>query len=203
MKSKIVIGCVLVIAIMLIGACSVVGTNQSAKVAITSNIASSGSRLITPNTAVTTISSYRVVFKKIEVGNSEQEKYTLWEDSVGQLKDIANPVNFDGVATIPSGSYNFVRLTVGDTLNVDGSIDDSGSLVTGSGTTVLNSTIYLWGSGVINAQGESTLTSPVVVRDGGTLAFNFNTTGTVTYLSGAANAAVLGVVKPVLTLTTK
>jgi hypothetical protein len=170
---------------------------QPVTIAIKAGIPQSAGRAVSPGTAITTIDAYKVVFHKIEIGNSETDKFTLWESAAGETKDITSAVSFSGVKPVKAGSYQFVRLTVGTTLAVDGSITDAGTVYTGSGTATLSETTYLWGTA---AAGNGKLTAPVTIRDGSVLDFNFLVAGTVTYGGGPADAAVLGVSKPELTV---
>jgi hypothetical protein len=158
------------------------------------------SRAITPGDPVTAISSYRVIFKKIEIGNSEQDKHTLWQSDVGVIKDIVSDASFDGVLPVPAGSYKFVRLTIEPLLAVDGSIDDNGTVYTGNGTITLDQTAYVWGSVLA---GASALSQDISVSEGSQLAFSFDVAGTIAYLSGPASGASLAVAKPTLGVTVK
>lgn len=172
--------------------------DQPVTITIKAGIPQAAGRAVTPGTAVTTIGSYRVVFHKIEIGNSETDKFTLWESAAGEIKDVTQAVSFSGVQPVKAGTYQFVRLTIGTTLAVDGSINDSGTIYTGSGTATLGETTYLWGTATA---GNGKLTAPVEIRQGSVLGFNFLVAGTVSYSGGPANAAILGVTKPELTVT--
>lgn len=156
------------------------------------------SRAVNPGDPVTTISSYRVVFKKIEIGNSEADKHTVWESEAGESKDIVATSAFSGVAPVPAGSYQFIRLTVAPVLAVDGSIDDGDAVYSGSGSVTLDETEYVWGSGL---EGASALSQEIVIAEGSHLSFLFNVDGTVTYLGGPATGATLGLSKPALSVT--
>ena len=163
-----------------------------------------GARAVNAGDPVSTLSSYRVVFTKIEIGNSESDKYTLWESAAGVTKDIVGSVSFDNVRPIPEGTYQFLRLTVGDTLTVDGSIVDSADPLvsySGTGTATLGQTVFLWGTSLLNDAGKITLSSPVTVKDMGILSFTFDVAGTVTYQGGPASGATLGVAKPTLAVS--
>jgi hypothetical protein len=151
------------------------------------------SRAISPGDAVTTIDSYRVVFKKIEIGNSEADKYTLWENEAGEEKDIARAIAFAGVQPVAAGTYGFVRLTIGPVLTVAGSILDAGTAYSGTGSQTLDQTVYVWGSG---PSGAAVLAAPITIIDGCSISFDFDIAGTVRYLGGNADAASIGVSKP-------
>lgn len=158
------------------------------------------SRAIAPGDPVTTVSSYRVIFKKIEIGNSEQDKHVLWQSESGEIKDIVDGVDFQDTLPVPAGSYKFVRLTIEPLLSVAGSIDDNGTVYTGSGTVSLDQTAYVWGSVL---EGASALSSEIEVTEGSRLAFSFDVAGTIAYLSGPADGAVLAVAKPTLGVTVR
>lgn len=175
-------------------------------VALKSGIKESASpsslRAIVPGQNLDAITSYRVLFKKVEIGNSGTDKFTLWESADGEIKDVAHPVTFDNVQPVMGGTYNYVRVTIGDTLNVDGSVTDAdtGTLVTGSGSCVLNGTVYLWGTDIENEAGELTIQAPVTIASGSAIDIQFAVAGTVKYGSGSAAEAVLAVSKPVMHL---
>ena len=159
------------------------------------------SRAVSSGTVVDTISAYRVSFSKVEIGNSEEDKFTLWENSGdSEIKDVTGAVDFGEPAQLLTGTYNYVRLTIGQILNIDGSIDDGGTVYTGSGSCVLDETRFLWGTDIENAAGEITLQGAIEITGDCGWSFLFNIDGTVTYLSGPEDAAILSVIKPVLDL---
>lgn len=164
---------------------------------------SAASRSLSGGETVAPISAYRVVFKKIEIGNTETDKFTLWENSAGMVENIASPVSLAGVQAIEPGTYNYVRLTIGDTLSVDGSVTDpaDATVYSGTGSCVLDNTEYLWGTNIANSKGELTLRGPITITANSSLSFSFDIAGTVTYKSGPAQNAALGVTKPVLSLS--
>jgi hypothetical protein len=157
-----------------------------------------GSRAVIPGDPVTAIASYRVIFKKVEIGNSEADKHTLWESDSGEGKDLVSAASFSGVAPVPAGSYKFIRLTVDPALNVDGSIDDNGTIYVGSGSVTLDETSYVWGSVL---EGASALSREILIKEGSVLSFVFGVDGTVTYSGGPASGATLGLAKPSLSVT--
>ncbi len=159
-------------------------------------------RAVNPGDPVTEIDAYRVIFKKVEIGNSEDEKFTLWENADGEQKDIAGDVSFTDTNKVVPGVYNYLRLTIGTVLSVDGSIYDSetSTTYTGSGSCELDNEQYLWGTDIDNFQGEITLQDPIVISGDSSIAFTFDITDTVFYLSGDSANAVLEVKKPVVTI---
>ncbi len=160
-------------------------------------------RALVGGEAIQPITAYRVVFKKIEIGNSESDTFTLWESAEGEVKDVASTVGFSDVQAVYPGTYNYVRLTIGDTLSVDGKVTDAatGTVYSGTGSCLLDAAVFLWGSEIPNASGEITLRSPITIAEGSSLGFDFAVDGTVTYKSGTAQNALLGVTKPTLSLT--
>jgi len=196
------------VALTLLGSCDLF---PPAPVVVSIGAGSTGAtkavvaRTLTGGEAVSPITSYRVVFKKVEIGNSESDKFTLWESAAGETKDLVSAVSFAGIQAVVPGTYNFVRLTLGDTIAVAGSVTDPAdlSVYSGTGTCVLGNTSYLWGTNIANATGELTLGSAITIAEGSSLSFDFALASTVTYQSGTSTAAVLSVTKPVLTLAAR
>ena len=162
----------------------------------------SSSRSISAGQSLDSISSYRVVFKKVELGNSETDRFTLWESVAGEEKDIAQPVTFDSVQPVVPGTYNYIRLTIGDTLEAGGSVTDpdDGTVYNGTGTCVLDGTVFLWGTDIPTVAGEWTIRSPVTIDADTSLFIQFDIDGTVAYSGGPADDATFSVTKPVLNL---
>jgi hypothetical protein len=185
--------------------CNLVGAAQDATLKISARLATAASRSVDAGDIVTTISSYKVMFKKVEIGNSEVDKFTLWESASpdGEEMDIVDAVSFIGVRAVTEGTYKYLRFTIGTTLNVDGSIDDAGTVYAGSGSETLTEDSYLFGVDIPNGLGEATITAAIEVVDGAALALVFDVDGTVTYLSGTSDAAVLSVEKPVITVVSE
>jgi len=196
--------CLAAMSAAVLGGCGFLGGNQVA-VEIGAGTEASGSKALAGGEIADPITAYRVVFKKIEIGNSEADKFTLWESEAGELKDVVSAVSFDNANPVQPGVYNYVRLTIGTTLSVDGSVTDGsdGTVYTGTGACVLANDTYLWGTNIENFTGELTLGSPVTIAEGSSLYFHFQIGGTVHYESGPADAAVLSVTKPVLNLITE
>jgi len=153
-----------------------------------------------------TVTSYSLKFYKIEIGNSETDKYTVWESETGEAKDLANSPTFDvSSATVPIGTYQFCRVIVGDTLSITGTITPGGS---GSATLTLagnytsqtegletGQVAFLFGTADVNNTGQYVLTSTIEVADGTVLSMNFDLANTISYSSG------LAVTAPTLTFT--
>ncbi len=159
-------------------------------------------RAVSPGDPLETISSYRVVFKKVEIGNSETEKFTLWESEAGEEKDVALPVSFDNVLPVIPGTYNYVRLTIGEVLSADGSLTDPDTSVvyTGTGSCILDGTVYVWGTDIPNVDGELTIQEPVRINGDTTLNIRFAVAGTISYQGGPETGADFNVTKPVMHL---
>jgi len=180
------------------------GCNNSgfspATVTVQARLADSGSRVVSSGDVVTTIDHYNVIFKKIEIGNSEEDKFTLWEKPDGETMDITSTVDFSDTLQVYPGSYKYVRIEVDKVLAVEGSIDDNGTIIEGQGTCTLTESTHLFGTTVENWAGEVTLMDEILIVDGTNLIFSFDIDGTVFYLSGTAADAVLDVKKPVISL---
>jgi hypothetical protein len=182
--------------------CDMLGSAGQAAVRVSARIGDIASRAVASGDTLTTVDGYTVVFKKVEIGNSEADKFTLWESSSpdGQAMDIVSEVSFEGVSTIREGTYNYVRFTIGKTLTVEGSIVDGATTYSGVGSETLAEEAYLFGVDLPNGLGEATVTQAIEIVDGAELAIVFDVAGTVSYVGGPADAAVLSVEKPVVTV---
>jgi len=185
--------------------CNLAGTPQPVTATISARLVTDASRAVAAGDTVTTIDSYKVMFKKIEIGNSEDDKFTLWDSATpdGEEMDIVKGLPFENVQAVTEGTYNFIRFTIGTTLAVAGSIDDAGTIHSGTGTAALSEDSYLFGVAIPNGLGEATITEAIVIEDGVSLAMVFDVDGTVTYLGGTADDAVLAVDKPVVTVVSE
>lgn len=138
-----------------------------------------------------TVDQYEVVFYKIEIGNSEDDKFTIWENSAGSTKDLVTAVDFTETQTAEAGSYDFCRITIGTTISLTGTSEsDTGTAtVTVTGTeTDLNTAdqqVFLFGvSGT--ATGEFLLNAPITIEEGSVINLTFDLNGTVSdSLAGA------------------
>ena len=181
-------------------------TTKSVKVGVKASMSNESrsnniNYLIASGDKVTTISSYKVIFKKVEIGNSETDKFTLWEDNSGDEKDIVNTISFTGTKEIKVGTYKYVRLTIGNIIKVTGAIKDNTTDYKGSGTGTLSETVYLWGTDILNLSGEKILTNEINISADCDIEFDFNIVNTVTYLDGTSDKAILGVQKPVMKIS--
>ena len=174
----------IVISLMILAvvAAAMMGCDPNAglvSVGIQAKTIDSGSRAVTAGDEVTTIDAYKVTFTKVEIGNSEDDKYTLWENAEGEEMDIATAVDFTDTLLVAAGTYNYLRFTIDNTLNIDGSIDDAGTIYEGTGSCVLDDTMYLFGTDIENFSGDVTVTEPITIAEGVTLVFSFDTENTV------------------------
>lgn len=203
-RSIVTFAAVMALVVILAGCDTATETGKNPVViGLTSGLESADARVVSSGQSLDSISAYRVVFKKIEIGNSESDKCTLWENTEGETKDVSHPVIFDNVQPINPGTYNYVRLTIGETLSVDGSLTDPADttlVYTGTGTCILTSSVYLWGTNIENAAGEVTIQAPIVIEKGTALSILFDIAGTVAYAGGPASGATFSVTKPVLIL---
>jgi hypothetical protein len=195
MKSKIT--AIAALALLAAAFCSCdLAPKENVSVGMSAGIAQA--RAVNSGDPVTTISAYDVIFKKVEIGNSEEDKYTLWESADGETKNVAAAVSFDGVRAVPSGGYKFIRLTIEPMLSVEGSIDDNGTIYSGSGVVTLEKSAYAWGSVL---EGASRLSQEIVIGEGSELAFSLDIAGTIAYQGGPASGAVFSVAKPALNVS--
>jgi hypothetical protein len=101
---------------------------------------------------------------------------------------------------VPAGSYKFIRLTIEPSLSVEGSIDDNGTIYSGSGVVILEKSAYVWGSVL---EGASALAQEIVIAEGSEIAFSFDVAGTIAYQGGPASGATFSVLKPALGVIVK
>ncbi|HOV15153.1 MAG TPA: hypothetical protein PK771_12765 [Spirochaetota bacterium] len=172
-----------------------------ASISDTRSLSANLNYLVASGDKITTISSYKVIFKKVEIGNSENDKFTLWEDENGNEKDIVKSLTFDGTKELKTGTYKYVRLTIGEVLKVSGSIKDNTTDYYGNGTATLSEKVFLWGTDISNMTGEKILTNEIKISEDCDLTFDFNVAETVTYLGGTADNTILSVKKPVINVT--
>ena len=80
-KTVIILSVIFTVGILFSGCDSDAAPGTLTDVTIMARTADSGSRAVNPGDPVEIIDSYSVVFTKVEIGNSEEEKFTLWEES--------------------------------------------------------------------------------------------------------------------------
>ena len=68
------------------------------------------------------VTSYEVTFYRIEVGNNDDDKFTLWEDEAGVTQDLVAAVAFENVLPATWGTYQFMRVTIGEDLDLAGTV---------------------------------------------------------------------------------
>ncbi|OHD65577.1 MAG: hypothetical protein A2096_05600 [Spirochaetes bacterium GWF1_41_5] len=116
------------------------------------------------------IKSYKVIFKRIEIGNSDRDTATLWKNSRGKEKDLVSEVTFTDVENIPAGEYQYLKLTIDKTITVSCDITINGVVQNRTrDITVRNECV--WSSA---AENNRKLTSNIVIAEGKNLIFTFN-----------------------------
>lgn len=137
-----------------------------------------------------TVDEYNVTFYKVEIGNSEDDKFTLWEDSAGKLMNIAadEELLFDNVNKAEPGDYNYCRFTIATTLELKGTYQgDSGTAteevhgnhdnISGDGTKA----VYLFGTAEVNDTNEYLITEKIKIQEGSKISFVFDIKDYVSY----------------------
>lgn len=136
-----------------------------------------------------TFTGYKVTFKKVEIGNSESDKFTLWENSAGEQKDIISAVTFTGVNKMIEGKYKFLRLTIDPALILSGTVVLSNGTASSvlTRTNTLSTNVFLWGvSGTPGASGNFLLTDTIRIYDGAKLSLTFKIKNTLTMTNDTA-----------------
>jgi hypothetical protein len=149
------------------------------------------------------VEEYNVKYYKIEIGNSENDKFTLWEDSNGQTINLANatPVELIGLNPAIKGTYKFCRITIDKALTLDGTytglpVDAVTYNVTGNCSLDVDpKAVFLFGTSTTGVTGNFLLTEEIVIEEGTILSFVVNLAGKVS----AANPPVL--TAPTMTFT--
>lgn len=132
------------------------------------------------------VDEYNVTFYKVEIGNSEEDKFTLWESTDGEEKNLVGSVTFTNVNSVVPGTYQFCRMTIHKTIEltgVDGSTAGTAYVnVTGNFSSDDPKELFLFGTDDApgNPNGEFLLTSAIGISEGTTLTFVVNIAGTVT-----------------------
>jgi len=133
--------------------------------------------------AAATFTGYKVTFKKVEIGNSENDKFTLWESATGEQKDIISAVTFTGVNKLVEGKYKFLHLTIDPALILSGTVVLSNGTASSvlTRTNTLSTNTFLWGvSGTPGASGNFILTETIRIYDGAKLSLTFKIKNTLT-----------------------
>lgn len=129
------------------------------------------------------VTNYEVTFYRIEIGNSEEDKFTLWEDSDGVTQDLVAAVTFADVLPATWGTYQFLRLTIDEDIELTGTVSGTGATatltVTGHSQDAAGHPRFLFGTDEVNETGKFLLASPVEIRSGGSLTMQFNLDDTV------------------------
>lgn len=134
------------------------------------------------------ITAYKVTFYKVEIGNAETNKFTIWSNASGEQKDIAAAtISLSNVISADSGTYKFLRLTIDTNLILSGNVTLSNGTPTNlTATNRLGTNQFLWGTSETGATGGFLLTSAVTITNGTKLAFTFKVKNTVWVTNDAA-----------------
>ncbi len=137
------------------------------------------------------VSEYNVIFYKVEVGNSESDKFTLWESEEGVTQNLASTElkDFDSENAVVPGLYKYCRVTIGTTINLVGAYRDNRGeadvQVSGNwASDEEGKEQFLFGTTETGTTGNFILASEIDVRHGSSLTFVVNVKDTVTYSSG-------------------
>jgi hypothetical protein len=133
------------------------------------------------------VQEYNVTFYKIELGNSENDKFTLWESTNGETMNLVDAVDFSDENGAVPGTYEFCRVTIDETINLVGS--DNGNsgqadvVVTGNFdmTVPEGQEVFLFGtdSAPGDLTGDFLLTNPIDIQENTELTMTVNIAGTV------------------------
>lgn len=138
------------------------------------------------------VDAYNVTFYKIEVGNSEDDKFTLWENSDGVEMNLVDAVAFSDLNTAVAGTYKFCRITIHEELSLEGENNGTSGTatfaVTGNFSSDGTTEVFLFGTSdaIGSPSGDFLLTDEIEVSDGSILTFTVNIAGTVTDAGGGA-----------------
>lgn len=133
--------------------------------------------------AAATFTGYKVTFKKVEIGNSESDKFTVWESLSGEQKDLISAVTFSGVNKLVEGKYKFLRLTIDPSLILSGTVVLSNGTASPevTRTNTLSTNQFVWGvSGTPGASGAYVLTDTIRIYDGAKISLTFKIKNTLT-----------------------
>jgi hypothetical protein len=99
---------ILLIVITLMPSCEEDDSTDSG-VSLSFNVEADNSTRFDAGNGVT-VNNYLVTFYKVEIGNSEDDRFTVWEDSSGKEVDLASlePVSFED--TYKVGCWNLLLL---------------------------------------------------------------------------------------------
>ena len=191
------LGLVAVAAALASAACTLLPIEIAVTAEVVDGASSAGLNAQTLDLGAVVVTSYEVTFHRIEVGNSEEDKFTLWEDSDGVTQDLVGAVSFDNVLPATWGTYQFMRLTIAPDIDLAGEVlgvpGQASVTVTGHSQDADGLPRFLFGTEAVNESGKFLLASPIEIRTGGSIALSFDLEGTVT-------VSPLTVTAPVITL---
>jgi hypothetical protein len=129
------------------------------------------------------LTEYKVKFYKIEVGNNEVNKFTVWENPAGEVFDLTEAISLANTASVGYGSYQFCRFTIDKVINIKGTVSSvpQSVAVTVSGNFGNDGSQaqFLFGTAEVNTTGKYVLSAPIDIRDNITLELLFHLEGTV------------------------
>jgi hypothetical protein len=180
---------ILLIVITLMPSCEEDDSTDSG-VSLSFNVEADNSTRFDAGNGVT-VNNYLVTFYKVEIGNSEDDRFTVWEDSSGKEVDLASlePVSFEDTYKVDVGTYYFCRFTINKTITVkgtkDGTAGEASTTVSGNVDTQADDpstqSVYLFGTADVNDSGEYLISEPIDVKENSKLSFIIKVNGTVTY----------------------
>lgn len=101
----------MVVATLGVAFCTLLSINIAVTPQAVDGSSSAGLTVQTIDLGDVVVISYQVIFHHIEVGNSDVDKFTLWENDAGVTQDLVNEVAFENMLSAMSGAYQFIRLT--------------------------------------------------------------------------------------------
>ncbi len=133
------------------------------------------------------VDEYNVKFYKIELGNSEEDKVTLWENADGEIMNLVEAIEFTNENSILPQTYEFCRITMDETINLvgtdNGNSGEANVVVSGNFdmTVPEGQEVFLFGTE--DAPGDITgdflLTNAITIEEGTTLSMVVNIADTV------------------------
>lgn len=140
------------------------------------------------------VEKYFVTFYEIQIGNSEQDKMTLWENANGEKMDITEPITYYKDKDLRMGDFEFCRIVIGKTIKLKGSYNNGPTEtveveVSGNANNSLSDEekkkkqAFLFGTSSA-VTGKYHLRDEIRISEETTLLCKFNIDGTVSYNNG-------------------
>ncbi len=202
MGKKLLSTFVLVISVIFVSGCFDENSGNKGNIRFSAKVINNQSKSIDMKNGVV-VDEYNVIFQKVELGNSESDKFTLWENSTGETKNIAaeNGVEFENIKEISEGKYKFCRITINRDIKLKGSYNGTAGTadvkVSGNFSTTSDQAVFLFGTESTQATGKYLLTESIEIKDDTEMALLFNIFETVIYSNG------IKLLPPTLTITVK